>query len=120
MKSIRVSAPGKLHLLGEHTVVYGKPAIITAVDRRCFITVAPREDKKIEIICKKTYRAFNMQCYARVDIRVASDSNIYVLEVNANPCLAKDDEVAQSAGRRGISYNELIQNIINLSCKRSI
>lgn len=50
MKSIRVSAPGKLHLLGEHAVVYGKPAIIAAVNKRCFVEIIPRKDKKIEII----------------------------------------------------------------------
>ena len=50
MKTIAVSAPGKLHLLGEHVVVYGKPAIIAAVNKRCFIDVAPRKDKKIEIV----------------------------------------------------------------------
>lgn len=53
MKSfIRVSAPGKLHLLGEHSVVYGKPAIIAAVDKRCFVAIKPRKDKAIEIISK--------------------------------------------------------------------
>lgn len=50
MKPIRVSAPGKLHLLGEHVVVYGKPAIITAVNKRCFVEITPRKDKKIEIV----------------------------------------------------------------------
>lgn len=34
MKSITVSAPGKLMLLGEHTVVYGRPCIVTAVGQR--------------------------------------------------------------------------------------
>lgn len=33
-KSIKVSAPGKLMLLGEHAVVYGKPCIVTAVNQR--------------------------------------------------------------------------------------
>lgn len=50
MKKIHVSAPGKLHLLGEHIVVYGKPAIITAVNKRCFVEIRPRKDKKIEIV----------------------------------------------------------------------
>lgn len=55
MKKIHVSAPGKLHLLGEHVVVYGKPAIITAVSKRCFVEINVRKNpstggKKIEII----------------------------------------------------------------------
>lgn len=49
MKKIQVSAPGKLHLLGEHVVVYGKPAVIAAVNKRCFVEIIPRKDKKIEI-----------------------------------------------------------------------
>ena len=31
---IKVSAPGKLVLFGEHAVVHGKPCIVTAVDQR--------------------------------------------------------------------------------------
>lgn len=36
---ITVSAPGKIHLLGEHTVVYGHPALLAAVDKRIYISV---------------------------------------------------------------------------------
>lgn len=50
MKKIHVSAPGKLHLLGEHVVVYNKPAIITAVNKRCFVTITSRKDQKIEVV----------------------------------------------------------------------
>lgn len=49
MSNIKISAPGKLHLLGEHTVVYNKPAILAAVDKRCFIEITPREDNKIKV-----------------------------------------------------------------------
>jgi len=47
--NIIVSAPGKLHLLGEHAVVYGKPAIIAAVNKRCYVTISPRHDKNIVV-----------------------------------------------------------------------
>ena len=49
MKKISVSAPGKLHLLGEHAVVYNKPAIIAAVGKRCFIEILPRMDGTIKV-----------------------------------------------------------------------
>lgn len=32
--ALKVSAPGKIHLLGEHTVVYGKPALLATVNLR--------------------------------------------------------------------------------------
>jgi len=75
--------------------------------------------ERIEEICKRAYRALNMQCYARFDIRVTSDSKIYILEANANPNLDKDDEIAQSAEKADIPYNKLIQKIVALAFKRT-
>ncbi len=51
-KIITVSAPGKIHFLGEHVVVYGKPALLAAIDKRCTVSLSPRRDKKIEVISK--------------------------------------------------------------------
>lgn len=36
---ITVSAPGKIHFLGEHMVVYGKPAILAAIDKRLYVQI---------------------------------------------------------------------------------
>lgn len=38
-QKITISAPGKLMLLGEHAVVYGRPCIVTAVNQRMKATV---------------------------------------------------------------------------------
>jgi len=39
VKTVRVSAPGKIILSGEHAVVYGKPAILAAVNKRLFVSI---------------------------------------------------------------------------------
>ena len=44
---MKVSAPGKIIIIGEHAVVYGKPAIIAAVYKRC--TVSMEKSKGITI-----------------------------------------------------------------------
>jgi len=75
-------------------------------------------DKKIIEVCRRAYRALNMQCYARFDIRISPPGEVYILEANANPCLARYDEFAQSVEKGGIPYNKLIQKIIQLGLER--
>ncbi len=40
MDKITVSAPGKLMLMGEHSVVYGNPCLVTAINSRLTVTVS--------------------------------------------------------------------------------
>jgi len=66
----------------------------------------------IQDACKRAYRALNMSSYIRFDIRLTPEGRVYIIEPNANPCLARIDEVAQSAEKEGISYPQLIKKIV--------
>lgn len=46
---VKVSAPGKLMLFGEHAVVYGKPCIVTAVDQRVRVQAKIHGGKQLTI-----------------------------------------------------------------------
>src|SRR3989344_4098676 len=72
-RSITVSAPAKLHLLGEHTVVYGKPAILVTINLRVKVTISQGRtiqkdfvflQKIIEKIIKKELRLKKMPLYS--------------------------------------------------------
>ena len=41
---IKVSAPGKIHLIGEHAVVYGQPAILASLNKRTYVSIGPSEN----------------------------------------------------------------------------
>jgi len=69
-------------------------------------------EKKIKHVCKRSYKALSISGYARVDIRVDQNDNVYVLEVNPNPNISFDDEFAMSAKHAGLSYPMLLKKLI--------
>jgi mevalonate kinase len=46
---VKASAPGKMILFGEHSVVYRGPAVVLAIDRRANVYARKRDDSKIYI-----------------------------------------------------------------------
>ena len=61
----------------------------------------------------------NMHSYARFDLRVSPDSEVYIIEANANPCLARYDEMGASAEKAGIPYERFVQKLISLAFQRN-
>lgn len=87
--------------------------------RNAFATKLSKDvQERIDETCKRAYRALNLRSYARFDLRVTASGQVYVIEPNVNPCLAKDDELAQSAQRVGIGYPALIRLIVNQALRR--
>jgi D-alanine-D-alanine ligase len=76
-------------------------------------------EARIVEVCKRAYRALNIRSYARFDLRVTAAGQVYVIEPNVNPNIAKDDELAQSAKKVGISYPALIRMLVNQALRRS-
>ena len=59
------------------------------------------------------WRLFGLSGYARVDFRVDAAGRPFILEVNANPCLAPDAGFAVMVERAGWTYREVIRRILS-------
>lgn len=73
--------------------------------------------QQIARVCKKAYRVLGLSGYARMDLRLSPDGRIYLLEANPNPQLARGEDFAESAAHAGVSYEALIQKIVNLGLR---
>jgi D-alanine-D-alanine ligase len=58
------------------------------------------------------WREFNLRGYARVDFRVDAENRVWVLEINANPCLTADAGFMAAAGRSGYEPHIVIDRIL--------
>ena len=76
--------------------------------------LSPALEEKIFSVCRRIYHALSLSGYARMDLRLSEDNEIYVLEANPNPNVSYGEDFPESAEKAGISYEELLQKIITL------
>lgn len=69
---------------------------------------------KVQHLAKRVYRALDLTGYARIDLRMRPDGQMFVIEANPNPQLAQGEDFAESARRAGVSYAKLLERIIGL------
>jgi D-alanine-D-alanine ligase len=72
----------------------------------------PEVAAKVQHLAKRTYRALELSGYARIDFRMDANHTPYVIEANANPQLAEDEDFAQSARLAKLPYPKLLENIM--------
>lgn len=88
----------------------------------CPAKITAEEEKKIQIAALRAYRALGMRDYARVDMRMNKNGEVFVLEVNASPGLApgvlENNSLPKSIKVYGWTYTQMIDCIINLALKR--
>jgi D-alanine-D-alanine ligase len=69
---------------------------------------------QLDRMSRRVYRALGLSGNARMDFRVDAAGRAFVLEANAHPNVAMEEDFAQSALSGGIGYDELLSRIIAL------
>jgi D-alanine-D-alanine ligase len=76
--------------------------------------------KRLEDTALAAYRALKLRDYGRIDMRLAPNGDVYVIEANPNPWLASRQEFAMAAKASGLSYTDLIGSIVDLAMSRYV
>ena len=73
---------------------------------------------RMQAVAVDTFHALRLRDYARVDLRVTPENEIYVIEANPNCYLEKESEFARAAAKMELSYEQLIARIVELAAAR--
>jgi len=76
---------------------------------------APEDDAlldRLSTLAQESWALFGVRGYARVDFRVDSSGNPWILEVNANPCLSPDAGFLAACTRAGLGGRDVLERIL--------
>jgi D-alanine-D-alanine ligase len=73
---------------------------------------------RMQQVAVDAFHALRLRDYGRIDLRVTPAEEIYVIEVNPNCYLESGSEFARAAEKDGVSYADLIREIIELASAR--
>jgi D-alanine-D-alanine ligase len=68
------------------------------------------EIKRISLLC---FSYFGLRDYGRIDMRVDRHKRIYIVEINANPCISPDAGFPASLAQGNISYSEMMRSFMH-------
>jgi D-alanine-D-alanine ligase len=74
--------------------------------------------EKMRKIAIEAFNALRLRDYARIDLRVTPEEEVFVIEVNPNCYLERESEFARAAERSGLAYDALIARIVDLATAR--
>lgn len=102
---------GKPKMVG-YAAKWDEQAVEYHATRRVFPALCAELRETLVQTVERCWRNFGLKGYARVDIRLDAAAVPWVLEINANPGLAQDAGYAAAAREAGMSYEQVIDAIL--------
>lgn len=66
----------------------------------------------LKTIALRCWQEFGLRGYARIDFRVDSTGQPWILEINANPCISPDAGFAAAVDAAGIDFTQAVDRIV--------
>ena len=72
----------------------------------------PEVAAQLRTFVTSLWSLFDCRGYGRVDFRIDKHGNPFVLELNMNPCIARDSGYVAACAEAGLSYDETVSRIV--------
>jgi D-alanine-D-alanine ligase len=76
--------------------------------------MSPELETAISQLCKTAYEALYISGYARMDLRLSKENEIYFIEANPNPDIGYQEDFAEAVAASGLSYQDVLTQILKL------
>jgi D-alanine-D-alanine ligase len=77
--------------------------------------LSPEVEADLRKIARNVYSWLKIRGCGRLDFRLTPNGELFVIEVNPNPSLSRDEDFAQSAAATGMDYDALITAVLSLA-----
>ncbi len=86
----------------------------------CPAELSPEVAERTQELAIAAYRALGCVGFARVDLMLHDDGELYVLEANAVPGLTETSLLPQAADAGGIDFDALVERMLAMALARSV
>jgi hypothetical protein len=67
--------------------------------------------KELAKLARNVYRILKIRGFGRLDVRLTANGELFVIEANPNPQIAKGEDFAASAEKLGMTYEAVLQRM---------
>jgi len=90
----------------------------TPLDKICPAKLTEQQEKEIKKISLESFKKLGLNDFARVDLRMDKNGNVYILELNSMASLGVTGSYVHAAKSAGYSYDSLINKILDTAAMR--
>jgi len=97
---------------------WDKDSIEYKTTNTCLAHLPPEQEFKIRQLVEKTCEVLELRDYGRIDFRICQKGIPYVIDVNPNCDLSKQAGFSTAALSKGLSYENVIEEILSFALQR--
>lgn len=74
--------------------------------------VEPEIAQRLTMLTRECRKAFHLKGYARVDFRMDQEGNLYVIDINTNPCISPNSGFVAMVEKHGLTPEIMFEKLI--------